>query len=273
MALATVSGLRPQGFFIPYRYADRLPPPGRRAAYAALESLFRAAEPTFQEALAGLDQLAPALRAIGGEPAPAPRWEQDWFPTLDAAMAYAMVRWTRPANILEVGSGHSTRFLARAIADSRLNTGTRCVAIDPAPRASLGLEHVHFLRTTLAEVEPAVLSGLGPGDMLLVDSSHILMPGSDVDDLFNRVLPALPSGALVHVHDIFLPDDYPEAWAWRGYNEQNALAGMLTSGGWQPLFASHYVATRMADRLARSVVATLPTAPGAHPAGLWMKKA
>ena len=272
MALQTVAGLRRQGWFIPYRYADRLPAAGGRDLYPPVAAAFAAAEPAFDQVLDSLDRLAPALLAIGGEPAPAPRWNQDWFPTLDAAVAYAMVRWLRPANVVEVGSGHSTRFLARAVADGGLEGHTRLVAIDPQPRAALALDHVHFLRATLDTVEPSVLAAVGDGDMLFIDSSHILMPGSDVDDLLNRVLPALPAGALVHVDDMFLPDGYPPEWAWRGYNEQNAVAGLIACGAYEVLFASHYVATRLADRLAGSVVARLPSAPGARPAGLWLKK-
>src|SRR5262245_31183128 len=74
------------------------------------------------------------LEAIGPDAPPAPRWNQDWFPRLDAAAAYAMVRALRPKRIVEVGSGHSTRFLARAVADGGLDT--RITAIDPEPRAT-----------------------------------------------------------------------------------------------------------------------------------------
>jgi hypothetical protein len=93
-----------------------------------------------------------------------------------------------------------------------------------------------------------------------------------VDRLLNHVLPGLPAGALVHVHDVFLPDDYPADWAWRGYNEQLAIAALLQGGGWQPLFASHFVATRHADWLTSGVVARLPLAPGAREASLWLRK-
>ena len=67
-----------------------------------------------------IEQYAAELEAIGSAPPPAPRWNQDWFPRLDAAAAYAMVRNTRPRRIVEVGSGHSTRFMARAVADGGL---------------------------------------------------------------------------------------------------------------------------------------------------------
>lgn len=269
MGLATILGLGRRGFFIPYRYADRLPRPGAVPRYDALEPLFAAAESEFTRHLEAIDADAAALLAIGGPP-PDPRFEQDWFPTLDAAAAYAMVGRHRPRLIVEVGSGHSTRFLARAVADGGL--GTRLVAIDPAPRAALEGLPVELVRKPLSAVGPAPFAALEAGDLLIVDSSHILMPGSDVDDLLNRILPLLPAGVLLHLHDIFLPDDYPAAWAWRGYNEQNAIGALIAGGGWRYVFASHYVATRMAARLAQSVVARLPRAPGALDTSLWLEK-
>ncbi len=62
-------------------------------------------------------------------------------------------------------------------------------------------------------------------------------------------------------------------WAWRGYNEQLAVAALLTGGGWRACFASHYVATRMADRLAASLAAELPLVAGARESSLWMERA
>jgi hypothetical protein len=79
---------------------------------------------------------------------------------------------------------------------------------------------------------------LKAGDALFIDSSHILMPGSDADILLNRVLPAAPAGTLVHIHDIFLPFDYPAIWGWRAYNEQQGVVPMLTTGAYRPLFSS-----------------------------------
>jgi len=100
-----------------------------------------------------------------------------------------------------------------------------------------------------------------------------MMPGSDVDLLFNGPMAALPAGALVHVHDIFLPDAYPASWEWRGYNEQNVLACMLGGGGWKILWSSRFVATRMAAELAASPLACLPMPAGAHETSLWLERA
>jgi Methyltransferase domain len=262
--LATLAGVR-RGFFIPYRYAHRLPAP----TYRALGDLLAAREDRFAAMLDGLGRYATALTAIGEEPPPAPRWRQDWFPRLDAAVAYALVRERRPARIVEVGSGHSTRFLARAVIDGGLST--EITAVDPAPRAVLRGLPVTWLATTATEPAPSPFRALGPGDMLFIDSSHILMPGSDVDFLLNEVIPVLPAGVAVHFHDIFLPDDYPQAWSWRGYNEQLAV-GPLLAGGWDVLFASHYVATRLGARVATSIAAQLPLPPGAFESSLWLER-
>ena len=271
LALATALGLAPRGFFIPYRHAATVPKPADRAPYLALLVLLKEHEAAFAGVLADIDRLAGALRAIGAAPPPAPRWRQDWFPRLDAAVAYTLIRGARPRRVVEVGSGHSTRFIARAAGDG----GFPCAitAIDPAPRAALdGLAAVTALRTPVHRVGCAPFEALEAGDVLFVDSSHILMPGTDVDFLINRVLPRLPSRVLIHVHDIFLPDDYPPDWAWRGYNEQLAVAALLSGGRYTPVFASHYVATRMREALGGTVVADLPLPDGARESSLWLRK-
>ncbi len=268
MGLSTLLGRR-RGFFIPYRYAHRLSPPGGRPAYRPIEQLFEANAGKFAAQLQALDEYADALRAIGPLPAPAPRWDQDWFPRLDAAVAYAIVRRHRPSRIVEIGSGHSTRFMARAAEDGGL--ATQIVALDPAPRAALRGLRVERLPQTVPACGLAPFQQLVAGDLLFVDSSHILMPGTDVDFLLNEVLPILPTGVFLHLHDIFLPDDYPPSWAWRGYNEQSGVATLL-DGRWEPLFASHYVATRMSDRVEDSVVAQFPLLPGAIETSLWLRR-
>lgn len=267
MGLQTLFGLKRQGFFIPYRYAESVAP--EQPVYDAIAARFAAAEPAFLDLLQAADAFGDDLLKIAtdGAPAPAPRFGQDWFPTLDAVAAYTMIRRHAPRRIIEVGSGHSTRFLARAVADAGWTT--RITAIDPQPRAAL--PGVDFVPAIVQTADPALFAALQPGDILFVDSSHILMPGSDVDWLFNRILPILPAGVLLHIHDIFLPDDYPPGWLWRGYNEQQ-LVGALLAGGFEPLFSSHYARTRMAQAVSGSIIGRLPHVAGALPASLWLVK-
>jgi len=270
LGLATVLDLKPRGYFLPYRHADEAP--AESGGYPAVEAAFAAAEPAFRTVLAAVDGYAEALQAIAPDaPAPAPRWNQDWFPRLDAAAAYALVRGRKPGAIVEVGSGHSTRFLARAIADAGL--ATRLTAIDPGPRADLAGLAAEWRRELVQAAPLSLFQALGDGDLLFVDSSHLLMPGSDVDHLLNVVLPALRPGVLVHVHDIFLPDDYPEAWRWRGYNEQLALPALILCGAYRPIFASRYAVTRLGEALRHHAVARLPLVDGAYETSLWLEKA
>lgn len=270
MGLMTVLGVARRGFFIPYRHAAQLPPAGRHQPYDAVAELFAAESDVFAEVLDLIDKHAAALKAIGEAPPPQPRWRQDWFPRLDAAAAYALVRRHAPRRIVEVGSGHSTRFIARAAADGGFQP--TITTIDPAPRANISGLPVTPVRATVQQAGWEVFGELGGGDMLLIDSSHVLMPGSDVDFLLNRVLPALPSGVFIHFHDIFLPWSYPPDWAWRGYNEQQAVCVLLLGGGYEVIFASRYALTAMAERVMRTVVAELPLIGGAHETGLWLRK-
>jgi hypothetical protein len=229
--------------------------------------LIASAEPAFAAHLQAIEGFAAALLAIGGEPPPAPRWNQDWFPRLDAAAAYAMVRRQRPARIVEIGSGHSTRFLARAVADGAL--ATRITAIDPQPRAALAGLDVERISRKVQEAEPRIFEGV---DLLFIDSSHKLEPGSDVELILERALPALAPGALVHFHDIFLPHDYPAHWAWRNYSEQPAVAALIESGRYVPVFASAWVVAQRPAWLVRGVLARLPLVPGAIESSLWLRK-
>ena len=207
----TLSGLAQRGFFIPYRYAAKVAGSGERPPYRAVETLLRSREDAFRAFLSTIDGFSPELECIGTEAPPAPRWTQDWFPRLDAAAAYALVRSLKPRRVVEVGAGHSTRFVVRAIRDGGLETTV--AAIDPAPRADLSRLPLEVIRSTVQEAGDDVFADLEGGDVLMIDSSHILVPGSDVDLLLNRVLPSLSAGAVVHVHDIFLPDDYPDGEA------------------------------------------------------------
>jgi Methyltransferase domain len=213
-----------------------------------------------------IESYAADLEAIGSEPPPAPRWNQDWFPRLDAAAAYAMVRSTRPRRIVEVGSGHSTRFMARAVADGRLDT--QITAIDPRPRAALRGLAIEWLQARVETLRHRPFGALGANDILFIDSSHQLKPGGDVEFLLNEVIPQLPAGVRVHFHDIFLPDSYPGQWAWRRYNEQAAVKKLIDAGVLRVDFSSHETAKQKMS----GILARLPILPGAVESSLWLTR-
>jgi hypothetical protein len=262
LGLPTILSLTPRGWFIPHRYAPLLPPPGAQPPYPAIEALFERHAGDFEAVLALVDAQSDALQAMRS------LLDQSWFPSLDAAVAYALMRDRKPQRLIEVGSGHSTRVLARALGGLG-----EILAVDPSPRADIaGLPGVQVVTSTVQSAPAELFARLGRGDVLFIDSSHILMPGSDVDLLFNRVLPHLPAGVIVHIHDIFLPFDYPPVWGWRAYNEQLGVLPLLTTGAYKPLFSSVWARQRFTERLARSVVAELPLLKEALSTSLWLEK-
>ena len=248
--------------------------PAGLLAYPALEPLFAAAAPAFAALLSAAGRHAGDLRRIarggpglaGERPA---RFAQEWFPRLDGIAAYLVVREARPRRILEIGCGHSSRFMAQAIVDGDLPTDFTCV--DPRPRAPLAGLPLRHVSRRFGAAEAVLTAGFAPDDIVFVDSSHVVEPGNEVDRVLLDVLPRLPAGALVHFHDIFLPEDYPAAWDERRYNEQTAVGALLGGGGYGIVFASRYVATRT-DLLAGTVVEDLAPVPDVPETSLWLRK-
>ena len=272
--LATVLGIKPLGFFIPCRYAGQAASSGV-ASFARVAEIFANAGENFGAVIGDIEACASELRTIaaGGQLAGGakPHFRQGLFPRLDAATAYALARRYQPRRIVEIGAGYSTRFLATAIAEGGFDC--RLTTIDPSPRKVVNLPGIEIIETTVQEAGQTPFDDLSPGDFLVVDSSHILMPGSDVDMVLNAVLPGAPRGLLVHFHDIFLPDAYPREWDWRAYNEQNAVAALLAGGeAFEVVFASHYAVTRLRDLWTGTVIAEIGLPDGAFETSLWLRK-
>ena len=243
--LSTLFG-RPRGIFIPCRTSGEFTIPNQE--YTLLKHWFSQYNEPFLTLLEHITaDYSTELTTIGSRAlSTEPRWDQEWFTGLDAVIAYGLVRRLKPKKIIEIGCGHSTRFLAKAIADQSLTT--EMIGIDPRPRPYLETLPITLYRTFLQGVPLSLFTDLTARDIVFVDSSHIGVPGSDVDRLFSAIIPMLPSGVYLHFHDIFLPHDYPAAWKNRGYNEQQVVIAAL--GGFRPIFASHYVRTYLNHRLA-----------------------
>jgi len=157
-----------------------------------------------------------------------PFWSNGFFSPFDAITLTGMIRDCRPTLYLEIGSGNSTKFARRA---ARLySPETRIVSIDPEPRAEVDAICDEVIRKPVEGVDLAVLDRLQPGDLLFVDNSHRCLMNSDVTVTFLDILPRLRTGVIVHLHDIFLPWDYPRQWTNRYYSEQYLLACWLLAG-------------------------------------------
>jgi predicted O-methyltransferase YrrM len=128
----------------------------------------------------------------------------------DAEVLYAFIRRYQPKKLVEIGSGNSTRIIKQAVLDGRLST--EIISIDPSPRVEI--KHlVNRLYTERVEIleDPDIFS-LGKGDILFIDSSHKVRTGGDIPFIYLNVIPNLRPGVLIHIHDIFLPYEYPKEW-------------------------------------------------------------
>ncbi len=208
------------------RYGYDLP------AHLELAALFAAGEEEYRQQLNGFALHADRMRQIPVQLSQAdceiPAWVNGWLPGLDGLAIYGFVSERSPRRYVEVGSGNSTKFARRAIRDHGL--ATTITSIDPAPRAEIDGLCDTVIRSPLEDADLNLFDQLEPGDVVFIDNSHRSFQNSDVTVFFLDVLPKIPKGVLVGIHDICLPFDYPAAWLGRYYSEQYLLAAFLLGG-------------------------------------------
>ena len=135
------------------------------------------------------------------------------FPVVDAMTTFLMVRDLRPARYVEIGSGLST-YYAWLAAAANVREGHPCemTCVDPFPTGRLAELEAPAVKAVVSKVEAVDLGlfeELEAGDVLFIDSTHVLKLGGDVAFLFLEVLPRLRPGVVVHVHDIHFPYNTP----------------------------------------------------------------
>jgi Methyltransferase domain len=154
-----------------------------------------------------------------------PTWNNGFLPGLDIMVLYTMLGWKKPLHYIEIGSGNSTKVVAKAIEDFKLPT--KITSIDPYPRAEIDTLAQKIIREPFENIDFSFIFKLEPNDILFIDNSHRVLPNSDAMVFFMEVLPMLPKGVIVHIHDIYLPYDYPQFMCDRFYSEQYNLAAFI----------------------------------------------
>ena len=178
-----------------------------------------------------------------------------------------MIATRRPSTIIEIGAGYSTRIARRAI--EQLGLGTRIVVVDPEPRADIADVADTVYRRRIEDVDTADLA-VDDETFFFIDSSHVVRAGGDVPLLFCRLVPELPAGALVHVHDVFLPYDYPPSYRRRLYGEQYVLWALLArSPAFRVALATHLMVRRHGDLMREVFGETVGRDPRYFGASFW----
>lgn len=170
-----------------------------------------------------------------------PSWNNGFLPGLDIIGIYTLVAEFKPKKYIEIGSGNSTKVAFKAKAEHKTNT--EIISIDPMPRAEIDDLADKIIREPFENIDYNVLDELGENDILFVDNSHRILPNSDSMVFYLEILPRLKKGVIVHIHDIYLPYDYPQFMCDRFYSEQYGLAMYLLANNkkYQPLLPNYFI--------------------------------
>lgn len=157
------------------------------------------------------------------------------FEAGDADFLYQFIRTVKPAKVLEIGSGNSTKIAHAALHKNKEEGSKNSAHLCIEPYEMPWLERLEGLQVIRKRVEMCDFNWaneLKSGDLLFIDSSHIIRPQSDVLTEYLEILPQLASGVYVHIHDIFTPRDYLESVIIkdvRFWNEQYLLEALLSN--------------------------------------------
>lgn len=151
----------------------------------------------------------------------------------DADFLYQFLRTIRPRRVVEIGGGASTIIAKLALARNEIESGESCIhrCIEPYENPWLEQLGVDIIRKRVEQCPLDLFHELSAGDLLFVDTSHVIRPGGDVLFIYLNILPILRAGVYVHIHDIFTPHDYPRRWTDEDvlfWNEQYLVEMMLS---------------------------------------------
>ncbi len=150
-------------------------------------------------------------------------FENGFYSYTDGIVLYAFIREFKPTRIVEIGSGFSSALMLD-VNDLFFNHQIELTFIEPFPNRLLFLmsendkKQVTIFESGVQSVPLEIFKMLRAGDILFVDSSHVVKTGSDVYHVFFNILPVLERGVLIHFHDVFYPFEYPKEWVFGGYN-------------------------------------------------------
>jgi hypothetical protein len=170
----------------------------------------------------------------------------DLFYGIDPFVSYCLIRHFKPAHIIEIGCGHSTRVACKALEQ---NGAGEIYCVEPYPSSMVkGIGGIKLISQKVQEIDCDFFNMLQANDILFIDSTHTVKLGGDVTYLMLEILPCLAPGVLVHIHDIFLPAPYPADWYvenHRFWAEQYLLQAYLVGNSQvDVVFANYYMSLK-----------------------------
>jgi Methyltransferase domain len=194
----------------------------------------------------------------------------------DGSILHAIICYLRPKRFIEIGSGWSSACALDTV-EQYLYENCELTFIEPYPRLLLDLigkaaARVRILDKPVQQVPLSAFDELQAGDILFIDSTHVLRTGSDVCFELFEILPRLVAGVIVHFHDMFWPFEYPRLWAVeenRSWNELYAVrAFLLQNNNWRIMLFNDYL-----GKLERPMIeATYPRFLRNPGGALWLQR-
>ena len=194
------------------------------------------------------------------------------FDGVDALVLYCMVRHFAPRVIIELGSGFSSRVSAQAALQNG-NTDLICVEPHPSDLLEQGFPGLtSLIAQPVQDIGLEIFGKLISGNILFVDTSHVVKTGGDVNYIYLEIIPRLNPGVIVHIHDIFVPREYPREWVKEltiFYSEQYLLEAFLQfNSAYEVLLCNSYFGGKYPEAQRR----TFPNSPTLGGSSFWMRR-
>jgi hypothetical protein len=204
------------------------------------------------------------------------RYDNETYSYSDAITLFCMMRYLRPKNIIEIGSGYSSC----VILDTNelfFNDNIQCTFIEPYPELLHSLITQNDIRRhtiidkKLQDIDIEQFSLLRENDILFLDSTHVAKIHSDVNYFFFQLLPHLQSGVYIHIHDIMYPFEYPREWIYGGkaWNEAYMLRTFLQ---YNTSFTIVYFNTYLQHFFGEKFRSEMPLCLKNRGGSIWLKK-
>ncbi len=229
------------------------------------------------------------VRGLGSfEKATSAGWGPGFGP-IESQVLHCVVRSLAPGRILEIGSGVSTACMVEAVKKNEKENkpSTKVTCIEPYPKQVFRrLPDIQLVQDVCQAVPAGVFAELKANDLLFIDCSHAVKLGSDVVKIYLEIIPNLPPGVFIHIHDIYLPYLYPRdaLTQFFGWQETALLAALITNNSGLSVLASlsalHYDRSKQLKELLsdyqpqaneEGLLPDTATPAGHFPASLWLR--
>ncbi|MEZ7891947.1 MAG: class I SAM-dependent methyltransferase [Candidatus Wallbacteria bacterium] len=203
-------------------------------------------------------------------------FDNDAYSYFDAVSLYSMIRFLKPKNIIEVGSGYSSA-LMMDVNEIFFNNSIDMEFIEPyADRLKSLMSEKDFSKYKITEsfiqnLDLSHFETLSDNDILFIDSTHVSKLHSDVNYIFFEILPRLKKEVYIHFHDIFYPFEYPKQWVYNGtlWNEAYLLRAFLQyNDSFEVVFFNTCFEHFHKEKIARDMPICLKNTGGS----IWLKK-